>query len=167
MSTRLPTSLRRSVENRPNDPVDICCILYSSMFTPVIAFDPGYSTGYAALNSSGAVVHTEVIPYDNLVSFVWRIRAEATGHLVVIEIGPTTQHHSPITRRAEATLRESFPNAALVLPSQYKRHPAARIKVLAKTQHERDAARLGHWFQVKRSSNEENSPRAHSSSPGH
>jgi predicted RNase H-like nuclease (RuvC/YqgF family) len=126
---------------------------------PVIAFDPGATTGFAVLSGDGRVLHTAAIWVDVLEEFL-EFLAFAGNTIddvvdVVIEIGPKVQNHSPVTRRVEAILCERYSNANLVQPSQWKSHPASRRKVKASTKHEKDAVRLAHWFQIRGGRNAE------------
>lgn len=123
------------------------------MQTPVLAFDPGGTTGFAVVGEDSRVLFTYAIVIDALEDFLECLEVLGAAWVgvvdVVIEIGPQFEHHSPVTRRIEARLREKFPNAYLVQPSEWKSHPAARKLKLRSimTAHEKDAARLAYWFQ--------------------
>jgi hypothetical protein len=135
------------------------------MSRPTIAFDPGATTGFAALDATGQVLMTRALTFSELEPFLqfctWMdIGAGESGTLidVVVEEGPKAQHYSPITKKAEAKILAVFPFANLVPPSRWKNHPASRsCKGVYRyaTLHEKDAARLAHWFQVTGESNAE------------
>lgn len=136
---------------------------------PIIAFDPGATTGFAILSEDGRVLFTQAIVIDGLEGFldflnVMGVTVDRSID-VVIEIGPQFEHHSPVTRRVEAKLRAMFPEAYLIQPSQWKSHPASRNVDLRHTltTHEKDAARLGRWFQVRREDAGDDTARAHTS----
>lgn len=115
----------------------------------VLAFDPGASTGYAALDERGLVVNSATFDIKELEKFLEEIRSVSWN--IVVEVGPSYQHHSPVTRSAERLILDTFPNALRISPSRWKSHPAPRRNMninRLKTQHERDAARLGRWYQV-------------------
>lgn len=131
------------------------------MHTPTLAFDPGGTTGFAVLDENARLRFTYPIVIDALDDFLECLDILGAAWVgivdIVIEIGPQYEHHSPVTRRVEARLREKFPTAFLVQPSEWKSHPATRqIKLRSSiTMHEKDAARLGYWFQVRRESEED------------
>lgn len=118
-----------------------------------LVFDPGYSTGVALL-SNADVVFTCTLDVDTLNKFldvVLFIHGPDNDFIddVVIETGPQYHHSNPLTRRVQAFLEQEFPEAHLIQPSQWKKHPASR-NVPGKTQHEKDAAGLGRWFYTTR-----------------
>ena len=124
---------------------------------PVIIFDPGGSTGFAALDECGEVLFTVTLSIQELNGFLEFIQL-LTDEIfidVVVEQGPEFSHHSPVTRRAERMILEIFPNAHRVPPTKWKSHPiSARHVNIPKrlvTKHEQDAVRLGRWFQRDRS----------------
>lgn len=137
---------------------------------PIIAFDPGATTGFATLSEDGRVLFTRAIVIDELEGFLEFLNVTGAAWVglidIVIEIGPQFEHHSPVTRRVEAKLRSMFPEAYLIQPSQWKSHPASRGLVLRHTltAHEKDAARLARWFQVRREDEGENTTRTNAGS---
>lgn len=122
--------------------------------SPVMAFDPGGTTGFAALASSGTVLFAAALTLDALEKFLVFLAHCDPEFEVVIEKGPEIRHNSPVTRRAEGMIKDRYPNAVLVEPSQWKGHPAARsVRTrLLRTIHEKDAASLARWFQITRRS---------------
>lgn len=114
---------------------------------PLLVFDPGATTGFAALSGDGRVLFTVALILDEIEPFIELLDCILRPGLdVVIEKGPT-RSNSPVTRRVEGKLLEAFPNAHLVQPSQWKGHPASRLShIRFSTRHEQDAAGLGRWF---------------------
>ncbi len=143
--------------------------------TPVIAFDPGGETGFAALDKYGNVLVTMTLSIqelEGLLTFLDEIWSP--GRLdVIVEQGPETGHHSPVTRRAERMILDIFPSAYHVQPTRWKSHPAYRKRVHIPrrlvTAHEHDAVRLGQWFirTGEKSAKDTDSTRADSASPRH
>lgn len=129
---------------------------------PVLAFDPGATTGFAALSGNGVVLTTQALLGVDQLEHWLEFLAFARNTIedvvdVAIEVGPQTHHHSPVTRRVEQMLREEFPHAHLVQPGQWKGHPAVRRTHCsrARTLHERDAVGLALWLQATRREHEE------------
>jgi predicted RNase H-like nuclease (RuvC/YqgF family) len=115
----------------------------------VIAFDPGVTTGIAIVNARNKVLYTAAIN-ERMVTFAAkRLRRKFKEAPVAIETGPLWRTNSNLTRNIEQELREVFPSATLVRPSQWKRHPAAKCSEKLVTTHERDAVRLARWFIAK------------------
>lgn len=139
-------------------------------YTPVIAFDPGASTGVAVLDEFGQILFTVTLSIQELEGFMDFMLWIAEDIEVVVEQSPQYGHHSPITRRAESLILDIFESAHRVLPGHWKSHPHYSDRVhLSKrlvTTHEHDAARLARWFQETGASNAEsgNSTRQDSSS---
>jgi hypothetical protein len=127
------------------------------IYTPVIVFDPGAYTGFAALASDGEVLITFTFNLQDLEGFLYLVQYIVDDVEVVVEAGPEYGHHSPITRRAEAKILDVFPEAHRVPPTRWKSHPAYRKRVQMPkrvTVHEHDAIRLGRWYQEIGESNE-------------
>lgn len=118
----------------------------------IMAFDPGGTTGFAAIANDGRVLYTTNLLLDQLERFVEFCDMMDQDAEIVVEGGPEWKHHSPVTRRAEAVILDMFPSAHRVLPNQWKGHPASRKlseligRTIMMTKHEHDAARLGIWF---------------------
>lgn len=114
----------------------------------LLVFDPGGTTGFAALDERGEALYTTALLFDQLEGFLELL---ATSDVeCVIEQGPQWGHHSPVTKRAEAVCRDAFPDATFIPPNRWKSHPASRKNGDRRryaTQHERDAVMLGRWFQ--------------------
>lgn len=118
--------------------------------SPIFALDPGAVTGFAALSPDGVVLFTAAIFADRVEEFIEFLTYCGAGTMdVVIEQGPMIRSNSPLTSRLQEQLLTAFPDAVLVQPSQWKSHPASRMKV-GKTTHENDAAGLGRWFYITR-----------------
>lgn len=124
------------------------------IYTPVIVFDPGASTGFAALGEDGSILVTMTLSIQELPGFMDFIAFIGDDVDVVVEQGPEYGHHSPITRRAEGIILDIFPSANRVPPGHWKTHPHYRRRVHIPrrlvTAHEHDAVRLGQWFQETR-----------------
>lgn len=142
--------------------VDTCDTIWYTMtdqtYTPVIAFDPGASTGVAVLDEFGEILLTETFTIQELDSFMSFMLWISRVHFeVVVEQGPEYGHHSPVTRRAEELILDVFSSAHRVLPGHWKSHPHYRKRVhIPKrlvTAHEHDAVRLAQWFQETGASN--------------
>lgn len=155
--------------------VDTCDTIWYTMtdqtYTPVIAFDPGASTGVAVLDEFGNILLTETFTIQELEGFMDFTLWIADDIEVVVEQGPEYGHHSPVTRRAEELILDVFSSAHRVLPGHWKSHPHYRKRVhIPKrlvTVHEHDAVRLAQWFQETGASNagvedstRQNNPRA-------
>lgn len=116
-----------------------------------MVFDPGATTGFAALDTRGRVLITMPLPIDELEEFLYFV-SYIEDVTVVVEDSPNFGHHSPVTRRAEELILDTFPDAHRIPPTRWKSHPAfhKRIQTLGKlTTHEHDAVRLGKWFQAE------------------
>lgn len=142
--------------------VDTCGILCSirmtdKTYTPVIAFDPGSSTGVAVLSEYGEILFTttlSIIELEHFMNFMLWVEEDIE---VVVEQGPEYGHHSPVTRSAESIILEVFEAAHRVLPGHWKSHPSSSKPLLrgVKTRHEHDAVRLAQWFQETGETNAE------------
>ena len=123
---------------------------------PVIVFDCGASTGIAVLDEDSNVLFTTTLLLQELEGFLEFLRIKI-GNFdsdidVVVEVGPEFGHHSPVTKRIELLILDTFPNAHRIKPSQWKSHPQSRKRIdlprRMATIHEKDAAHLGTWFQL-------------------
>lgn len=157
--------------------VDTCDTIWYTMtdqtYTPVIAFDPGASTGVAVLDEFGEILFTQTFTIQELEGFMDFTLWIADDIEVVVEQGPEYGHHSPVTRRAEELILDVFSSAHRVLPGHWKSHPHYRKRVhIPKrlvTAHEHDAVRLAQWFQETGASNAsvEDSTRSHNTRARH
>lgn len=114
----------------------------------IFSFDPGATTGFAAIGVTGKVIYTAAIQFGELERFLTTLQPMECEVEVVVEQSPSFGHHSPITRQAERIILDEYPNASRITPSQWKSHPRfrRRLKLANVTIHEQDAARLGKWY---------------------
>lgn len=142
---------------------------------PILAFDPGVTTGVALLTGEGEVLFTAAVNKDQLKELLYLFDcADEGGYIcdVVIECGPL-HSNSPTSQSIEAFLLVRYSSCVLVSPSQWKQHPQARSPRKFATQHEKDAVALGRWYQVTRrehgskTTSGHDSARTHSRRSGH
>lgn len=118
----------------------------------VLAFDPGVSVGFAAINYSGDILETRVHKAEAVTAgyFIRACKVKYPGAEIVIEQGPLLAgNYRFLTQQVEETLRRSFPNALWVPPGQWKKHRSAR-KLSGMSQHEKDAVNIALWFLSRR-----------------
>jgi predicted RNase H-like nuclease (RuvC/YqgF family) len=119
----------------------------------VIAFDPGVTTGVAVVDGNGNIRYTAALDERLVKSKAKQLRHKHKNALVIIEVGPIWRNDNPLTRTVESEIFSIFPEAELVTPNLWKRHPAAKCTEKLTTTHERDAVRLGRWFLARRVTN--------------
>ena len=108
----------------------------------MLAIDPGMTTGVAVLNSSGEVIlGTEMRGDPHLIVATLK---EIQHEDVVVEEGLPTRDNAYLDD-LDAQLRETFPDATWVRPSEWKGTPRSHLALprRIKSPHVKDAARMG------------------------
>lgn len=122
----------------------------------ILAFDPGVTVGVCVLDTTGSVLLSVSLAWDHFdLDYGRRLReTHSSVSDVVVEEGPSwTQNHRIEVQSVEHVLRQVFPDAHWVRPSEWKGTPQASnadIPLGSITQHERDAVKMATWFRAIR-----------------
>lgn len=109
----------------------------------VLSIDPGVATGVAVLTESGEIIFAYEVSGDARTQV--RILAEVATDEVVIEEAPQ-QQFSPFLNDLHSALREAFPEATWLRPSDWKPTPRGQARVDTKSAHVKDAVRMGREY---------------------
>lgn len=125
----------------------------------IFAFDPGITTGFAVVEDK-AILHTRACSLEEVlqknifvpvIEFLWDKDTKA-----VVEQGPSwgRNYNEPLAK-VEAHLREILPYAEWVTPAQWKSTLFKKRRFDWKmSNHEKDAVRLGLWYEDRLRSRE-------------
>lgn len=106
----------------------------------MLAIDPGMTTGVAVLNSQGEVILATELYGDT--DLVVRTLASVQSDDQVIEQGPPNRNNAYLDD-LDGRLRQQYPDATWMRPSDWKSTPRAESPVADSSIHVRDAVRMG------------------------